>query len=79
MRKIKKEKLIERAERWQQSSQEMPLMGYPRNGQPELMKISTAIIKEICKMENMTPLKAKAALKIAGDIISEEMEHDAIL
>lgn len=54
-------------------------MGYSRNGQAELMKISTAIIKEICKMENMTPFKAKAALKIAGDIISEEMEHDAIL
>lgn len=57
----------------------MPLMGYPRNGQSELMKISTAIIKEICKMEDITPFKAKEALKIAGDVISEEMEHDAIL
>ncbi len=79
MRKIKKEKLIERAEQWRQSSQEMPLLGYPRNGQPELVKISAAIIKEICKMEDMTPFRAKEALKIAGDIISEEMEQDAIL
>ncbi|MBD5449700.1 MAG: hypothetical protein HDR28_06020 [Lachnospiraceae bacterium] len=71
--------MIARAEQWQQSSREIPLMGYPRENQPELMKISTAIIKEICKMENMTPFKAKATLKIAGDIISEEMEHDAIL
>lgn len=54
-------------------------MGYPRNGQPELMKISTAIIKAICKMEGITPYKVKMALKIAGDIIGEEMEHDAIL
>ncbi|NBI72149.1 hypothetical protein D3Z50_13970 [Clostridiaceae bacterium] len=76
---MKKERLIERAKQWEQSSQEMPLIGYPRNGQPELMKISAAIIKEICTMENMTPFKAKAALKIAGDVISEEMEHDAIL
>lgn len=76
---MKKERLIERAGQWEQSSQEMPLTGYARNEQPELMKISTAIIKEICKIENMTPFKAKAALKIAGDIINEEMEHDAIL
>lgn len=76
---MKKERLIERAVQWEQSSQEMPLTSYARNEQPELMKISTAIIKEICKIENMTPFKAKAALKIAGDIINEEMEHDAIL
>lgn len=76
---MEKKKLIERAEEWQQSSQIMPLSGYPRNEQTELMRISTAIIKEICKMENITPFKAKAALKIAGDIVNEEMEHDAIL
>lgn len=76
---MKKERLIERAKQWEQSSQEAPLIGYPRNDQPELMKISAAIIKEICKIENMTPFKAKAALKIAGDIISEEMKHDVIL
>jgi hypothetical protein len=57
----------------------MPLMGYPRCEQLEFMKISTAIIREICKMEGITPFKAKEALKIAGDIISEEMEHDVIL
>ncbi len=76
---MKKERLIERAKQWEQSSQEVPLIGYPRNDQPELMKISAVIIKEICKIENMTPFKAKAALKIAGDVISEEMEHDVIL
>ncbi len=76
---MKKEKLIERAKQWEQSSQEMPLIGYPRNDQPKIMEISTAIIKEICKMENVTPFKAKVALKIAGDVISEEMKHDAIL
>ncbi len=76
---MKKERLIERAKQWEQSSQEAPLIGYPRNDQPELMKISAAIIKEICKIENMTPFKAKAALKIAGDVISEEMKHDVIL
>lgn len=54
-------------------------MGYPRCGQPELMKISTAIIKEICGMKDITPFKAKEALKIAGDIIDEEMEHDAMV
>ena len=54
-------------------------MGYPRCEQLEFMKISTAIIREICKMEGITPFKAKEALKIAGDIFSEEMEHDVIL
>lgn len=76
---MRKAKLIERAEQWQKASQEMPLMGYQREGQPELMKISAAIIKEICRIECMTPFKAKEALKIAGDIISEEMEQEAIL
>ena len=74
-----KQNLIERAERWEQHSQEMPLMGYPREGQSELIKISTAIIKEICKMEGITPFEAKTALKIADDIISEEMKYSAIL
>lgn len=35
---MKKERLIERAKQWEQSSQEAPLIGYPRNDQPELMK-----------------------------------------
>lgn len=75
---MEKENLIQRAESWQHLSQKLPLFGYPRRGQTELMKISTAIIKGICEMEGMTPFKAKTALKIAGDIIDEEMQNEAI-
>lgn len=76
---MQKESLIKRAEKWQEESRKMPLMGYPKQGQEETLKISTAIIKTICEHENVTPHIAKTALKMAGDIISEEMEHDPIV
>lgn len=76
---MKKQNLIERAERWESQSRRMPLMGYPREGQEEILKTSVAIIKTLCEMENMTPHRAKQALKMAADIIDEETRHDAIL
>lgn len=75
---LKKQNLVERAERWQEKSKKMPLMGYPRKGQEEIAKTSTAIIKVLCEMENLTPNRAKYALKMAADIIEDEMQHDVI-
>ena len=46
-------------------------MGYPRCEQLEFMKISTAIIREIIKMEGITTIKEKEAFKIEGYIIIE--------
>lgn len=78
MRKIKKEKLIERAEQWEKEMEKEPLYGYPRKS-PEIAKTSTAIIKAICEQKNVTPFIAKYALKMAGEIIEEESQCDAIL
>ena len=75
---MKKENLIERAKRWDRESSNMKLMGYPRNGQNEIAKISVAIIQLLCEKENMTTFKAKCALKMATDIIDEETKNDAI-
>lgn len=49
---MNKQNLINRAERWEEQSRKMPLMDYPRDGQEEMMKISSAIIKTLCEMEN---------------------------
>lgn len=56
----------------------MPLMGYVRENQEIITKISVAIIKTICNEENVTPQIAKEALKMATDIIKSEMEHELI-
>lgn len=75
---MKKEKLIERAERWKQECEKMPKMGYPRNGQKEIVKISVAVIKTLCEIEDMTPYRATQALKMATDIIDEESKYETI-
>lgn len=76
---MKKENLIQRAEKWEKQVEEMQKLGYPRGKQEEVTKMSTAIIKALCEQEGVTPLRAKAALKMAGEILNEEMERDAIL
>lgn len=77
--RVKKINLIKRAERLQEESRKMPLMGYPRKGQEEIIRVSVAIIKAICDQENTTPFIAKYALKMAAKIIKDEMQYDAIL
>lgn len=72
-----KKGLIERAERWETSK--MPILGYPTQGQKEILKISTNIIKALCEMDDLTPNKATQALKMAADIIDEESKNDAIV
>lgn len=72
-----KRNLIERAEKWKSSKK--PILGYSRQNQAEILKISTDIIKTLCKMENLTAYKATQALRIAVDIIDEEAKNDAIV
>ena len=57
----------------------MPLLGYPRKNQQELTAMSAEIIKVICTHENVTPILAKNALKMAADIIEDEMLTEPIL
>lgn len=54
-------------------------MGYPRKDQTEILKISSAIIKNLCDTENITIYKATQALKMAEDIIADEAKNDVIL
>lgn len=54
----------------------MPLIGCPRNNQPEILEISAVIIKAICTCDNVTTYKAVQALKIAADIIEEEKKFE---
>lgn len=75
---MKKEQLIKRAERRYEDSKTMPLMGYPRNSQEEIAKLSTAIIKTICESENTTPFIAIQSLNMAMDMINKEMQFDTI-
>ncbi|MBS6681488.1 MAG: hypothetical protein KH290_08635 [Roseburia sp.] len=73
---MQKKNLIVRAERWKSQSEKMPLMGYPRTHQSETLEISVAIIKRMCEMPDITPARAKLALKMAADIIDEESCND---
>lgn len=75
---MQKKSLIARAEKWQQSSKERPLMGYARKNQPEIVGVSVAIIKALCEMDGMTPFRAKEALKMAADIIDEATQNETI-
>ena len=72
-----KKGLIKRAERWETSK--MPILGYPPQGQKEILKISTNIIKALCEIDDLTQSKATQALKMAADIIDEESKYDAIV
>lgn len=76
---MKKEQLIKRARKWHEDSKKMPLMGYPRQHQEEMTKLSIAIIEAICESENVTPFIAKSALTMAIDIIESEMKYAPIL
>lgn len=73
---MQKKNLILRAEQWRDESKKMPLIGYLRNNQPEILEISAAIIKAICTCDNVTTYKAVQALKIAADIIEEEKKFE---
>ncbi len=75
---MQKINLIERADRWAKNAEKGPRYGYPR-GNPQIAKVSAAIIKTICEQENITPFIAKYALEMAADIITAETQHDAIL
>lgn len=52
---MQKINLIERADRWAKNAEKGPRYGYPR-GNPQIAKVSAAIIKTICEQENITPL-----------------------
>lgn len=75
---MQKINLIDRAERWEKRAEKEPIYGYPR-GNPQIAKVSAAIIKTICQQENITPFIAEYSLKMAADILKNEMQHDAIL
>ena len=77
---MKKENLIARAERWQKLPQQSLLMrGYPRDEQGKIPEMSVAVIKAICETKAMSLSQIKYALKLATEIIEQEIEHEVIL
>lgn len=79
VREIKKENLIERAEKLEERAQgSLPIMGYPRGDQKKMAMTATIIIKAMCDVDELTISTAKNALKMAADIIDEATRHDSI-
>lgn len=73
-----KQNLIKRAEELEELMKKEPLYGYPRKS-PEIAKTSVAIVKALCEQDNLTLLTARYALKMATEIIEDEMQRDVIL
>lgn len=73
-----KQNLIKRAEELEELMKKEPLYGYPRKS-PEIAKTSVAVVKALCEQENLTLLTARYALKMATEIIEDEMQRDVIL
>lgn len=73
-----KQNLIKRAEELEELMKKEPLYGYPRKS-PEIAKTSVAIVKALCDQDNLTLLTARYALKMATEIIEDEMQRDVIL
>lgn len=75
---MKKEKLIERAKKRCKKCKEHKLHLYPRKYEEEYAEMSVAIIERLCELDGVTPYKAKEAIKMAADIIDEELLHETI-
>lgn len=75
MKKINKESLIKRANQLKEQSGREP--EYPGE-KPEIAGTAAVIIKAICEQDNITPFIAEYALKMASDIIRDEMQHQLI-
>lgn len=74
---MQKERLMQIAENWEREYTEK-LTGSRKKTKEKIVKISNAIIKEICKVDGLTPLIAKNSLKMAEDILNTAIENDVI-
>ncbi len=74
---MQKERLMQIAENWEREYTEK-LTGSRKKTKEKIAKISNAIIKEICKADELTPLIAKNSLKMAEDILNTAIENDII-
>ncbi len=66
---MQKEKLIKMAEEWR----------YPKRNQEKIAKLSKAIIKEMCEVDELTLAIAKLTLEITEEILNTAVENEIFL